>query len=219
MVKALYSSRANSKKFTDWASDSLFTIQMGTKKQKNELASSLLGLDVATLTRMLNVFTNKISCLYMFSIGTVKSLRKKYNISDEYIVIKYGRTEDFKRRLREHKKKYGIHIELLILEMIDNTYASEAETALGNYFEEVYNKLETDVDGKKEIELVTINASNIKSIKNQYSLLGTKYVCKVSEFFAILKEVTHKNDLIMIRVSKLKIRDSKCKKTKKNLER
>lgn len=89
----------------------------------------------------------------MFTIGTVKDLRKKYKIDksipDDSLVNKYGRSDDLLRRTKEH----GNDIRLLLFNLIDSSYVSAAELALGYYFDRLDNRLKT-----------TIDKSHIKSI-------------------------------------------------------
>jgi hypothetical protein len=44
MLQSLFSSqRGNADKFVDWATETLFTVQMGTADQKETLAATLIG--------------------------------------------------------------------------------------------------------------------------------------------------------------------------------
>ena len=48
LLRVLFVSRSGvAHKFTSWATEKLFTIQMGTQKQKRTLASNILGVDAA----------------------------------------------------------------------------------------------------------------------------------------------------------------------------
>lgn len=195
ILKVLYSSRGDkTSMFTSWASKTLFTAQMGTKEQKNNLVSELLGIDTKTLNRVLKTTTTDVSCIYLINIGKVGKLRKKYDIdktidSNDY-VAKYGRTCNLSRRLNEHKKNYGDQIELLIFEIIDPTLVSEAETSIANYFENLELKLET----QSEDELIVFSQKKLKNIKRQYSLVGSKHRGNLSDHSNIVKDLTHKHE-------------------------
>ena len=49
-----------------------------------------------------------ICCVYLFAIGTVDDLRERFNIDESIdgksLVCKYGRTKDFIKRIKKHKK-------------------------------------------------------------------------------------------------------------------
>jgi hypothetical protein len=72
--------RANN--FIKWATEKLFIIQMGTNEQKLKLRDSL-GVLPEAVKEVCKKSTSPISCIYLFSLGTVASLRKTFNIITE----------------------------------------------------------------------------------------------------------------------------------------
>jgi hypothetical protein len=62
------------------------------------LASKLIGVPVNEVRKTLQTEMASIACVYLFTIGLVKDLRKTMNISkkipDDHIVCKYGKTGD-----------------------------------------------------------------------------------------------------------------------------
>ena len=93
-----------------WATKTLFTVQMGTKKQKEDLVSGVLGIPAKSLRQVLSTSSTNVPCIYRFALGTCKNLRNEMNISsnvpDDHIIIKYGYTDNLVRRTREHMKTY-----------------------------------------------------------------------------------------------------------------
>src|SRR6056297_683396 len=76
LMRVLFSSNKNTaEKFIKWASETLFTAQMGTVNQKNQLVANVLGVSVDAVKAVFNKSTIKIPCIYLISIGTVKNLR------------------------------------------------------------------------------------------------------------------------------------------------
>jgi hypothetical protein len=187
----LFSSRGkNADKFTLWASKTLFTAQLGTKAQKNKLASKLLGCDTNSLVNVLNTMPCAVSCIYLFAVGTVGDCREEYNIdetvSDNKILAKYGRSKDLIRRTGEHKLTYGAQIELLIFHLIDPECITKAENSLSLYFENL------KIDPIRE--LVVIDKKMMKNLKDQYLLIGSMYVGKMKDHATVLKELTNEHE-------------------------
>ena len=61
LVRCLYVSRnKNADKFQKWASKILFTAQMGSKEQKNELVSKLLGVDACAVKEVFKTSSKTI---------------------------------------------------------------------------------------------------------------------------------------------------------------
>jgi len=201
ILKVLYSSRGkNTGKFTTWACRTLFTAQMGTPEQKANLAGKLLGVDANSLIDVLKTIPDPVSAIYFFVLGTVESLRKKYNIpksvDGKKLLGKYGRSEALIRRTKEHKRKYGTNIQILVFNIIDPTYVSEAETSLDLFFEK--DLVDITIKGNRETELVAIDESSIKNVRAQYSLIGSKYEGKVSKHAELVKDLTN-NHLNMMK--------------------
>jgi hypothetical protein len=86
--------------------------------------------------------TNKISSIYLLTLGYVKDLRKEMNISDNFsdedIVCKYGFTDNLDRRLMEHKNNFSkienVDVKLKYYTFIDTNELSKAENNMKNIF-------------------------------------------------------------------------------------
>ena len=114
LLKLLFTSRkGNYVTFLMWIIETIFTAHLGTKEDKIKLASDIIGASPLAIKEVFNTFANSLPCVYLFQIGTVKSLRKTMEIEEKHndtdIVVKWGFTTDLARRTQEHngKKSYG----------------------------------------------------------------------------------------------------------------
>ena len=197
MLKILFSSRTgNADKFVDWATETLFTVQMGTADQKETLASTLIGQSVKNVRAVFKTCAKKVPCIYRFALGTAKQLRPTMdlpaNIKDEYIIIKYGLTEDIERRTKEHGKQYGsikgVQLGLMEFSYIDPKFLSEAETDIKDFFQTI----EIPIEYKSYKELVAIDPKHEKQIQKQYKYIGTEYQGNITELVLQIKDLKTK---------------------------
>jgi hypothetical protein len=204
LLRVLYTSRnKNAEHFTDWADDKLFTIQMGTIEKKEVLGTSILGIKLENYKAVFTKYSQNFPCIYLLSLGSVKSLRNTFQIKDtlddQLIVYKYGFTNDMKRRLSEHQRDYGklnnVEIELELFTYIDVKYTSEAEGDIRDLFESFDTSL--DVQGRKE--LIVLHSKQLERVKKEYTRTGREYAGATQ----VLQEeiLKLKTDLIEIRLT------------------
>jgi hypothetical protein len=185
---------------------------MGDQKEKDDIASKLIGIPVDTLRKVISKSTSAIPCLYRFSLGYVKDLRKSMEISteipDENIVIKYGYTDDLSRRSYEHSRTYGkikgVKLELMNYTYIDPTYLAEAEKTIKEYF----GNIECPLAYKSYVELVSIDPKNEKNISKQFSLISSKFSGCVKDIMNQLENIKNKH-LIEIKEYIIKLTEEK----------
>ena len=204
LIRVLMVSRNDTtKKFSPWAIKTLFTAQMGSIEQKEELAASVLGTNAKVVRKVFSKDTNTIPCVYFFILGRVKNLRKSMNIdlkySDDYLVCKYGQTKDLARRTSEHisffNKIEGCDLTLKYYSYIDPQYTYTAE----NDIKESIIALESDFKYENMNELVIIKPGQMIHIEKAFSHIGKKYLGHVSELITQIKELKdnlEKNDII-----------------------
>ncbi len=134
IIKVLFASKSGKvKEFKKWATETLFTIQMGSKDQKYTLVEGILGMSMDSLKVALAASTSDVSCIYRFALGTARELRKVMsipdNIPDNYIIIKYGFTKDLSERMMRHIETFskikGTRLELMNYVFIDPKYLSK----------------------------------------------------------------------------------------------
>jgi hypothetical protein len=193
--------RANT--FIKWATEKLFIIQMGTNEQKLKLRDTL-GVLPEAVKEVCKKSTSPISCIYLFSLGTVANLRKTFNIitegnyNDNDIVVKYGRTEDLERRTSEHNNDYGkmenVELRLMMYSFVDSSYASDAETDIANFY--TYSKYKYDIDGRNEMAIIPKDKLDI--VKKEYEKIRKIYAGSLKELLNEIERLKQENENIKL---------------------
>ncbi len=245
MIKILYSSHSSiAKTFRKWATDILFTHQMGAAEKKEELASAVLGVPVKSLRAVLKTSTRSVPCIYMFSLGTAQNLRATMSlpadIPDDSTIIKYGFTDDLVRRAAEHVRTYekyqGVKLGLMNFTYIDPRYLQDAE----NHVREFFRTIEKPIKFEKFVELVAIEHQHTDYIKKQFGFISKEFAGNVAELNAkiehlerdkkeLLKEINqakelresdlrHYQDLLAVKDKDIEIRDKEIKLRDKDIE-
>ena len=197
ILRVLFVSRSpNVKPFVKWATETLFTLQMGNKEEKQELVANVLGISAKIIKEVFNADRNTLPCVYLFTLNTVGNLRQSMNIdskySDDSIVAKYGFTKDLARRTGEHINKYSkitnVDLKLKYYSYVDPIYMSNAETDIRDYM----IGFETKFEFHKEDELVIIPKNFVKMVERQYELIGKSYMGHISELITRVKNLEDK---------------------------
>jgi len=216
LLKVLFSSRKHiGISFIIWASKTLFAAQLGTSDQKAELVGNLIGVSAETVKAVFSKTATVIPSIYLLSLGTVKSLRKKLHLDKQYkdddFVYKFGMTIDLERRIKEHTKdfaKLGVSLELVTFGLIDAQYISEAETSLKRNFADWSYTISHDT----YTELAVIPTKKLPSVKKQYTIIAKAYMGHISELISEMKLIkeTHAKELALKNVE-LRDKDIKMK--------
>ena len=194
LIRVLHVSRTkNAVHYCKWVTHIVYTHQFGTQDQKEELTANLLGVSAKIIKSVYDTISDQIPCVYLFTLGYVKDLRESMQLSDVYddndIVAKYGFTKDLSRRTGEHIKKYSkIANSILRLKyntFIDPLYLSNAETDIRLFVDSLQMKL----DYEKEDEMIVIPQRLERQVKQEYALIGTKYVGHNSILITKIKEL------------------------------
>ena len=177
MLRVLFVSRNNkTTHFIKWATEKLFTIQMGTIEQKNKLVSHIKGVSYETIQELFSINARTLPCVYLTAFNTVKKLRNIMNIdnkySDDSVVYKYGLTKSFESRKNGHKSEYKklekfIDMKLVYFTYIDPLYISQAELEIKNLLNDY--KLYPEWDNHEELIIIPNNL--LKIIKTIYENL------------------------------------------------
>jgi hypothetical protein len=192
ILRVLFASRSpNVKPFIKWATETLFTIQLGSTEQKQELVSNVLGVNAKAIKEVFNADRNTLPCIYLFTLNTVDKLRDTMKIDSKYssdsIVAKYGFTKDLSRRTGEHINKYNklqnVDLKLKYYSYVNPQYISNAETDIRDYMIGFETKLNFD----KEDELVIIPKNMVKMVEKQYELIGKSYMGHIAELITKIK--------------------------------
>ena len=201
ILKCLYTTRSNTAhKFQEWMTKIFYVHQFGNDNEKHELAGKLLGVHAKAVKEVLKTASNKIPCVYLFILGKVKDLRKEMKINkkydDDYLVCKYGYTDDLKRRTSEHMRKYNkiknVELCLKYYSYIDPINISKAENDIKGYFEDI----DAEIEYKNYKELVVLNNIKINdSIKKQYKNIQNMYVGHSKDLIMKMERIENKMKL------------------------
>ena len=195
ILRVLFSSRSEHiRYFINWATEILFTVHLGTIEQKQILSASLMGLDPQIVKDVFNIHPNKIPAVYLFLIGQANILLNNCKYPDNYILCRYGCTEDISRRSSEHqrnfKKQFNVEIRLLLYSIIDPKYIFDAENSIKQYFKA--NK----IDDEDKTELIIIDKNIMDQIKQHYRMIQNSYIGRYEELNKQILESDRKiNDM------------------------
>ena len=194
------------------------------KKQRQDLASDILGISIENIKQLSKISVSKIPCVYVFSLGYVKELRNSMNIDkdidDNQIVIKFGLTTDLVSRASQHVKTYQENIEnsklrLLYYNYIDRQYMYESEKEIRDFFNDSNDLLSY----KNHKELAVLNPKNKKYLKSRFRYVNDTYSGKlklINEQFQ--KEIQRIKNETTREIEKIKL-ESERKITKLNHEK
>ena len=168
-----------SKLFEEWAINILFTHQLGTTEQKEELVSTLIGSSVESVREFLSSSPSKYSELYLICIGKASDLKDSLQLKNTYLendlVFKFGFTDDLSRRLNEHKNKFskiiGTNISVVLHSPIDPKFLSKAEMELKKYFQDE----EACIEHSVYKELVVLSEKRVKGVRREFKDICYKY--------------------------------------------
>ena len=233
LTKLLYISRSeNAEYFQDWANNILFVHKLGTKEAKRKLCNNLLGCEIDESRKVIKCNSGDVSCIYLTTLGYVKNLRNTFNIPDEIndnmIVVKYGRTDDLYRRLKEHENSYGkldnVKVLLKIYSYVDTEYVSKAEKNIKHYMKACKYAFKSIINSDIEYkELAIISIDNFDGISEQYELVKNNYGgnCKelINKIYNIdnhykIKLLEKENEINKMKIEllqlKLKLAEQSC---------
>lgn len=212
ILRVLFVSRNNNVNgFIKWAAEKLFTLQMGTNEQKDNLISTIKGVSYEAIQELFSANARTLPCVYLTAFNDVSKLRDVMNIDKKYpddaIVYKFGLTKSFETRKNGHKSEYKkidkfIDMKLVMYSYIDPMYVSEAE----NEIKELLNDYKIEYDNHNEIVIIPNNL--LKIVKTIYENIGMKY-CGHAQ--VLNKKIEELNKLVIEH-------DNKCNMYVKDIE-
>lgn len=197
MLRLLFVSRNNkTSHFIKWVTETLFTVQMGTAQQKEELVATVMGVSARVIKEVFNTATNSLPCVYLFTLNTVKNLRTSMKLDTRYdddsVVCKYGFTKDLSRRTGEHidtfKKIPNTELKLKYYSYMDPQYISKGESDIRLFM----NGLKINTSYENMEELVVIPKDLMQLVEHQYTMIGRNYMGHISELVTRIKELEDK---------------------------
>ena len=178
------------KKFIKWAVEILFIIQIGSIKEKEQVASTLLGVHSKTIKDVFDTNCSKTPCVYLYLIGKAVDLLEGEFDNDD-LLCKFGCTDDLSRRCLEHdklyKKEFNVQIELLCFSIIEAQYIFDAEKNIKQFLKS------NMVEYKNMKEIIIINKKDIPSIKQHYSMIQNTYIGRYEEMYKKMTDLEKKN--------------------------
>jgi hypothetical protein len=210
LLRVLFVSRnKNATLFRKWATQKLFTIQLGSNEQKVKLGTDLCNIPLKTYKAIFKSHTSNFPSIYLLSLGKVRDLRATFGIGDtipdDSVVYKYGFTRDFARRIGEHQQAYsklpGVTVDVKWFQNIDIKYLSEAE----NEVEEECSAYGTRLHVPDHKELIALNDRQFEHMQKSYRRIGKEYAGataelneKIEELRAQIKDIQmqHKHALL-----------------------
>ena len=210
LLRVLFVSRnKNATLFRKWATNKLFTIQMGSKEQKVKLGTDLCNIPLKTYQAIFESHTSNFPSIYLVSLGKVRDVRATFEISetisDDSVVYKFGFTKDFARRIGEHNLKYsklhGVTVDVKWFQNIDIKYLKEAEAEV----KEECSAYGTRIYPPGHTELIVLNDKQFDHMQKSYRRIGKEYAgatAELNETIALLRteikdmHMQHKHDLL-----------------------
>jgi hypothetical protein len=187
ILRVLFVSRSgNISKFISWATETLFTIQLGQEEDKQILSSNLLGVNVKTIKDVFKTNTGKTPCVYLYLINNANTVLEG-NYDKDDLLCKYGCTDDLERRCGELDKKYtkefNSKIELLCFSIIESKYIFNAETNITKYFKSDI------IEYQNTKELIIINKKNLCQIKQHFGMIQHSYIGRYEEMHTKISQL------------------------------
>jgi len=205
LLRAMFVSKSKSAETLSlWATETLFTVQLGTKPDKQKLVAKLLDVDTNTIKNVFNKSVSTMPCIYLFEFGTLNdsNIRESFRVDKDdytdrtYTISKFGLTDDLPKRSSEHEATYGamngVNMKLIFFQYIDPLFLSKAETLLKH----LIKKIGLSFKYKNHTELIAYTKADFKFIKEQFEMIGNKFRGRVAEIVDINKELEHKLNII-----------------------
>jgi len=185
LLRVLFVSRnKNAEKFSRWAMTKLFTMQMGTKEDKEDLVREIVN-NLESFKTVLKKYPQGFPGIYLVGLGKVQDLRETFKISEtldnDSLVCKFGVSLDLSRRIEEHKGDYGklknVNMNVEAFHIIDPIYKQKAEAEIRNIFDSYDMRIM--VPGRNE--LVVLNKKQLERIIKDYARTGNEYAGATQE--------------------------------------
>lgn len=164
-----------------WIMDIIYKCQFGNKEEKVALVKNIVPNYSDIVCDIFSKF--EFSCIYLIGIGSYKEYTNVY---------KFGRTNDFNRRYKEHSKTYNVIPTVCILQHVDTDYLPKAEVDIKQYMTDI-NAL---VVSENHDELVTLSDKQVKSVMTIYKHIGHTYSAKTDILQEQINSLKHQLELL-----------------------
>jgi len=212
MLRVLFTSRnKNAIIFIKWATNKLFTIQMGTRDQKVKLGAEVLNTSPRTLKAIFDKHASTFPSIYLMLLGKVRELRETFGIPankpDDSTVYKFGFTEDLSRRVIELEAEYsklpGVTMTIGTFHIIDTKYTSEAENEVREMCAAFEVRVKKTTQGFSE--LIVLDDKQFANMKKMYRRIGDEFAgatLGLQKQIADLKDriKEHENEIVRLKL-------------------
>lgn len=164
-----------------WIMDIIYKCQFGNKEEKVALVKTIVPNYSDIVCDIFGKFS--FSCVYLLGVGNYKEYTNVY---------KFGRTNDFNRRYKEHSKTYNCVPTVCILQHIDEDYLPRAEVEIKNYMNDINVLIQTE----NRDELVSLTEKQIKSLMTIYKNIGHTYSVKTDVLQEQITSLKHQLELL-----------------------
>jgi hypothetical protein len=165
--------------FIKWACDILRIMHLGDEKEKNIMISKIKKVSLNTVEELFNESAVSMPEIYLTKLNSVKKLRQKMNINNEYCdedyVYKIGITNCYEKMeidfINDNKDELNeiIDLELIKSVLIDPLFTSKAENEITILFESqmfIYKNNKILIMSERDKKLIE---EIFESIKINYS--------------------------------------------------
>lgn len=210
IIKLVFISKSKkAHRFRNWVIDNLFTMHLGTKEHKEDLAHKLLGVSTKHIKNTLKLQSGNVSCIYLFTLGLVSDLRSSLNISTDFpnhfIVGKFGRSDDLLRRNGEHENDFGkfngVNLRLKVYSCIDAKFLSQAENDIKSFVSS--HNLKFNFDNRNE--LIILSPDTLDLLKNEFDKIRKIYAGDFNELIHNIEILTNNNILLQNEIKYVKL--------------
>lgn len=220
-IKMLYITKnKQAQGLRNWITKIIYTIHMGTQKERIKCVDKVLGCDNTLAKDLLKISLNSITCVYFIILGYRKNIMPNdYDEDNEdELICKFGFTKDLKRRFREHENKFNerfnTKINLKYYSNINETFLSEAERQLHDFFDEYKYTI------YKDKELISFPAEDIKDVKKLYKEIGKLCIGNVIRLENVIKDKERDiENVIKDKEYEIKVKEYEIKNMKHEIEK
>ena len=208
--------------FEKWATKIVYTVQMGSKEEKEELASQLLGTPLKEIKeRITDKIDERLTFLYILSLGKVQKFRNEIkepseDMKDNHIVFKHGYTGNIAKQASQIQYKYGsesANLRILKVAIIDKSNIRKAKSEFFKKVKEISDGREK-LNYKKHIDFFSTNENNMFQLKQFLDKIGETHGSS-PEAKALRQEMKHELDRMQKKMDK---KDDEIKKMKEELD-
>lgn len=188
------------RKYIKWCTEVFFVFRTAAPKIEENTARNFIGTDALAFKNIIEPIQQDISCVYLLTLGYAKNLRNHLPIYDDtpndFIIAKYGRTNNFSRKITEYIASYGkisnVFLRVKYCALIDPLNIAEGES----YIRCLMKKTDSHINFGNE--MVAISESRIEDLSDVYRSISQRYYIQNSESMARIKNLEREIDVMRL---------------------